>query len=41
MTRIAADRGGCHLLADAIEEGRGLSSMRRVPADISYRLPPI
>ena len=30
-----------HLLATAIEEGRDLSSMSGMPADISYRLPPV
>jgi hypothetical protein len=41
MARVAAIGAVVHLLAAAREEGRGLSSMRRVPADISYRLLPI
>jgi hypothetical protein len=41
MAGAAAIGAVVHLLATAIEEGRDLSSMSGMPADISYRLPPV
>jgi hypothetical protein len=40
MAGTAAVGGVVHLLATAIEEGRGLSSMSGILADTSYRLLP-
>jgi hypothetical protein len=41
MAGTAAIGAVVHLLATAIEEGRDLSSMSGMPADISYRLLPV